>query len=203
MARPREFDPEVVLNAARDLFWHRGYKAASLDELARITGVKKPSLYAAFGDKSQLFLAVLDRYHNMLLGVASHMLGQDASGCKAVRTWLTAFAPFCSEVRGEHGCLSVNTSLEASELVPEVRTAIDTFQHAIQALLQAALDRARSQGELPADFDSKLVARLLFVAQSGFMVMAASRPPAADTLAAMERLLDALLPAPIHSPTSP
>jgi AcrR family transcriptional regulator len=136
----------------------------------------------------------------MLLGVAGHMLGQGDSGSQAVRTWLTAFAPFCSEVRGEHGCLSVNTSLEASELVPEVRAAIDAFQEAIQALLQAALDRGRAQGELPPGFDSQVVARLLLVAQSGFMVMAASRPSSAETLAAMARLLDALLP---PTPTCP
>jgi TetR/AcrR family transcriptional regulator, transcriptional repressor for nem operon len=47
MARPRSFDTDAVLDAAQDLFWSRGYQAASLDELTRVTGVNKPSLYAA------------------------------------------------------------------------------------------------------------------------------------------------------------
>src|SRR5690242_13288835 len=59
--RPRSFDPDAVLEKARAVFWNLGYAAASLDDLAAATGLNRPSLYAAFGDKRALYLAALDR----------------------------------------------------------------------------------------------------------------------------------------------
>lgn len=194
MARPREFDTEAVLAVARDLFWRHGFRGTSLDELSRITNVKKPSLYAAFGDKAQLFLTVLARYHAALLMANQHMLQAPGPVRDVLRQWLTAFLPACSEAGGEKGCLSVNTSLEASELVPEVRQAVDAYAAQVQELLRQTLERGRQQGELPPGTDSRALARALFALQSGFMVLAAARPPAQDTLAAMTQALDAWLP---------
>ena len=62
MARPREFDVDEVLDRATELFWTRGYEATSVQELVDTLGVNRASLYATFGDKAQLFAAVLDRY---------------------------------------------------------------------------------------------------------------------------------------------
>lgn len=59
--RPRSFDPDEVLDKARTVFWNLGYAATSLDDLAAATGLNRPSLYAAFGDKHALYLAALDR----------------------------------------------------------------------------------------------------------------------------------------------
>lgn len=193
MARPRSFNTDAVLDAAQDLFWSRGYQAASLDELTRVTGVNKPSLYAAFGDKPQLFRTVLDRYHARLLGLTRHVLDREGSGRQAVRTWLLGYLSFCSGELGARGCLSVNTSLEAAVLDPEVGEAVGTFQRQTEALLREALERAVAQRELPAWFDAAAAARVVLVAQSGLMVLARGRPPAAETLASMERLLDGVL----------
>jgi AcrR family transcriptional regulator len=59
--RPRSFDPDEVLDRARAVFWNLGYAATSLDDLAAATGLNRPSLYAAFGDKHALYMAALDR----------------------------------------------------------------------------------------------------------------------------------------------
>lgn len=196
MARPRSFDADAVLDAAQDLFWSRGYQAASLDELTRITGVNKPSLYAAFGDKPQLFRTVLDRYHARLLGLTRRVLTREGSGREAVRRWLLGYLSFCSGETGARGCLSVNTSLEAAVLDPAVGESVGDFQRQTEDLLREALERAVAGGELPAGFDAGAAARVVLVAQSGLMVLARGRPPAAETLASMERLLDGVLPPP-------
>ena len=54
--RPRAFDPDVVLGRATELFLRQGYAGASLEDLTRAMGLNKPSLYAAFGDKRELFM---------------------------------------------------------------------------------------------------------------------------------------------------
>ena len=81
MARPRSFDPDEALDLARDVFWQKGFQGASLDDITAATGLNKPSLYAAFGDKNALFLKVLDRYHarivaNDAVAVASKKRGK-------------------------------------------------------------------------------------------------------------------------------
>src|ERR1700733_10551202 len=60
--RPREFDTELALNRAMEVFWLRGYEGATLPELTAAMGINRPSLYAAFGNKEQLFRKALDRY---------------------------------------------------------------------------------------------------------------------------------------------
>ena len=60
--RPREYDPEEALDAAMGVFWARGYAATSLTDLSEATGMNRPSLYAAFGDKRSVFLRALHRY---------------------------------------------------------------------------------------------------------------------------------------------
>ena len=57
--RPRAYDPDAALKAARDVFWVKGYAATSLDDIAEATGMNRPSLYAAFGDKEAIYLAAL------------------------------------------------------------------------------------------------------------------------------------------------
>src|SRR5262245_55977315 len=60
--RPRAYDPETALQNAIDVFWQTGYSGTSLDDLSAATGMNRPSLYAAFGDKRALYLKALDHY---------------------------------------------------------------------------------------------------------------------------------------------
>src|ERR1700724_4197628 len=60
--RPRAFDPAAALDRAMHVFWAKGYEGASLSNLTRAMRINRPSLYAAFGNKEQLFGKVLDRY---------------------------------------------------------------------------------------------------------------------------------------------
>src|SRR6266566_9459401 len=68
MPRPREFEPEQVLDTAMRQFWERGYRATSVEDLVRATGVKPGSLYGAFkGGKRSLFLGSLRRYSKLVV----------------------------------------------------------------------------------------------------------------------------------------
>src|SRR3954467_8904044 len=62
VGRPREFDVETALDRALEVFWRKGYEGASLPDLTRAMGINRPSLYAAFGNKQELFRRALDRY---------------------------------------------------------------------------------------------------------------------------------------------
>ncbi len=64
--RPRQYDPDQALAKAAETFWKHGYAATSLDDLVVATGMKRPSLYAAFGDKRDLYLKTLERYRDQI-----------------------------------------------------------------------------------------------------------------------------------------
>jgi AcrR family transcriptional regulator len=62
MARPIEFDKDKALDRALLLFWEKGYQATSLQDLLQELGISRSSLYAAFGDKRNLFIECLDLF---------------------------------------------------------------------------------------------------------------------------------------------
>src|ERR1041384_4755004 len=62
--RPRAYEPEVALARALDVFWKEGFAATSLDDLSAATGMNRPSLYGAFGDKRALYIKSYRSYRD-------------------------------------------------------------------------------------------------------------------------------------------
>jgi TetR/AcrR family transcriptional regulator, transcriptional repressor for nem operon len=191
MARPRTFDPDDALDAARDVFWKKGFQGTSLDDITAATGLAKPSLYAAFGDKNALFLKVLDRYHGYIVANAERMIGEGDSAREAIERWLTAFIPRCSGLKGSRGCLSVNTSTDGSLEQKEVRKRVEGFNRRLEELLRNRLRADRKQ--FRDDFDPDAAAHAIMAVYLGLMVRAKEAPDAAKvraTLNQIMRLLD-------------
>src|SRR4029077_21004340 len=65
MGRPRAFDRDKALDQALHVFWEKGYEGTSIADLTGAMGINPPSLYAAFGNKEELFRAALDRYEGL------------------------------------------------------------------------------------------------------------------------------------------
>src|SRR3977135_1263272 len=64
LGRPRAYEPEVALARALDVFWKEGFAATSLDDLSAATGMNRPSLYGAFGDKRELYIKTYQNYRD-------------------------------------------------------------------------------------------------------------------------------------------
>ncbi|MBI0381988.1 TetR/AcrR family transcriptional regulator, partial [Streptomyces albiflaviniger] len=105
MARPRSFDEKQVLNAVRDQFWDAGYAATSLEDLMRVSGLGKGSLYAAFGDKRQLFLRVLHGYTDDSHGRLREALAEAPRALDALRMLLEAPIDEPTGAGTRRGCL--------------------------------------------------------------------------------------------------
>jgi TetR/AcrR family transcriptional repressor of nem operon len=174
MARPRTFDPHDVLLAARQIFWRKGYQSTSLDDITEATGLTKPSLYAAFGDKASLFLQVLDHYHDQLLKRSERTLAEALDARAAVEAWLTNFLPVCSGERGRNGCLSVNTLTDGGLNDPAVEKSIADFNRRLESLVLNRLEADRAQ--FAADFDPVAAARTIMAIYMGLMTMAKQKP---------------------------
>ena len=191
MARPRSFDPDEALDLARDVFWQKGFPGASLDDITAATGLNKPSLYAAFGDKDALFLKVLDRYHARIVANAERILKEGSAARDAIERWLTSFVPFCSGIKGSRGCLSVNTAADGAADQKAVRKRIERFNRKLEQLLSNRLRADRAQ--FSEAFDPDAAAHAIMAIYLGLMVLAKDAPDAARVRATLNqavRLLD-------------
>ncbi|MFH5804618.1 TetR/AcrR family transcriptional regulator [Alienimonas sp. DA493] len=154
MARPRTFDADAALDAALRVFWARGYRGASLEELTSVSGGSRPSLYAAFGDKQGLFHAALERYEERFVAPTLAALDDEPNGRTAVRAFLVASAERFTDPDQPPGCL---IAAHAAGLEEEPGESDEAAQRAIAAAdarlydrLRDRLIRAKSDGDLPA-----------------------------------------------------
>jgi TetR/AcrR family transcriptional repressor of nem operon len=190
MARPRSFDPDDVLKIARDIFWQKGFQGTSLDDITAASGVAKPSLYAAFGDKNALFLKVLDGYHDAIVRRAETALSEGASARDAIAQWLLSFVPSCSGARGVRGCLSINTVGDSASGPAEVAERSAHFIQRLEHLMRDRLRRDRVQ--FSSAFDPDVTAHTLATVYTGLMVMAKQAPSAARVRATLTQTLKLL-----------
>jgi TetR/AcrR family transcriptional repressor of nem operon len=174
MARPRTFDPNDVLLAARQIFWRKGYQSTSLDDITEETGLTKPSLYGAFGDKASLFLKVLDHYHDQLINRSERILAEAPNASAAVEAWLMSLLPVCSGEKGRNGCLSVNTLTDGGLSDAAVEMSIANFNARLEGLILKRLqaDRVRAAP----GFDPVAATRTIMVIYMGLMAMAKQKP---------------------------
>ncbi|MDA2813304.1 TetR/AcrR family transcriptional regulator [Nocardiopsis sp. RSe5-2] len=192
MARPRAFDEKQVLDAVRDQFWDAGYAATSLEDLMRVSGLGKGSLYAAFGDKRQLFLRALRSYTDESHGRLREALTEAPRALDALRALLEAPVDDAMGEGVRRGCLMANSTSELGNADPEVLDHAHRTYETSTALIGDCVARAQREGDVSAEADPTELARALLAAQQGLVFMSRTGMDAA-TLAATARSLAAQL----------
>lgn len=195
MARPRQFDEDAVLRAVCDQFWDAGYAATSLQDLMRVSGLGKGSLYAAFGDKHELFLRVLRRYVDSIDRALRRSVESAPSAVDALRSFVTGSVGDPDGVSARRGCLLANSTAELASADPAVVAVAREAYEGTTAVLAECVARAQADGDLPASADPVGTARALLAAQQGVTYLGRTGMDV-ETLAATARsLADQLLPA--------
>jgi AcrR family transcriptional regulator len=126
--RPRSFDPDVVLEKARAVFWDQGYAAASLDDIAAATGLNRPSLYAAFGDKHALYMAALANTRARAVAAMRAVLGREPTLRGALAALFeAAIGAYVGGDAAQRGCFIVGTAVTQAVDDAEVREVVTGF----------------------------------------------------------------------------
>ncbi len=172
MGRPRSFDIGKALDRALQVFWQKGYEGASLSDLTKAMGINRPSLYAAFGDKEALFRKALDRYVDGPASYVGEAL-KEPTGRAVVERLLRGAANLLTDPRHPRGCLMVQGALSCGEAADPVRQELISRRAAGEAAIRQRLERAKSDGDLPADSDPADLARYLATVIHGMAVQAA------------------------------
>ena len=158
--RPRAYDPQAALQRATDSFWRSGYSGTSLDEICAATGMNRPSLYAAFGDKHTLYLKALEHYWQLgLVTMREALADRDRPLAEVLmRAYDAQLSIYFSGEGRPRGCFAVGTATTEAVEDPEIRSALAEGLRALDADLEARLQIARETGELKADADPEALA---------------------------------------------
>jgi TetR/AcrR family transcriptional regulator, transcriptional repressor for nem operon len=170
MPRTKDFEPQEALDAAMDLFWRKGYEAASMRELLAAMSIGRGSFYDTYGDKHALFLAALDRFREVRTSWIEEVL--EGAGLERIEEVFRRSVDGLVAPEVRRGCLLANSAVELAPHDPEVAGRISRYVSRTEDAFEDALTRAREAGEISADSDPKALARFLVNTLHGLRVLA-------------------------------
>jgi len=146
MVRTKEFDPEVALERAVELFWERGYEKTSLHDLVDRMGIGRRSLYDTFGDKHTLFLTALRRYAAHWSDEATRIATEATDARQAIR--LLFEMSLTNGAALHRGCMVVNTATEATIEDGRADAIVGQNFAASAELMKHLVDQGRREGSI-------------------------------------------------------
>lgn len=158
--RPRGFDTGATLAQATLAFWQRGYAATSMGDLSAATGLNRPSLYGAFGDKHELYLQALRLYTERSDEAIAAALGGRPLREGLLRVYELALQLYYPAGAAARGCLLIGTAATEAPRDEAIRRQLGNALRGFNAAFQARLQRASDEGELPASADVAMRAQL-------------------------------------------
>ena len=161
MARPREFDPNDVLQTAIELFWEKGYAASSVDEVVRRSGVAKYGVYGTFGSKREMFKKVLAQYGLDRRRDMHRPIRTPNAALPEVKRFFERAVELMTPKGDRRGCLMVNTGLELGARDGEIADLVNDFFSELNGVMEGCLSRAAQLGQLDATEDISALATYL------------------------------------------
>lgn len=147
MGRKLEFEPGDAVEKAMMVFWRKGYERTSVGDLEDETGVGRKSLYRAFRDKEDLFLAALANYRRFMADENLAPLKADGADAETIRALLEKLASLGGTPEGAMGCLICNTAIELGRDLPEATRHVDGYFEQIRSGMAHALHGAVAKGQ--------------------------------------------------------
>jgi AcrR family transcriptional regulator len=159
--RPRAYEPEVALARAMDVFWRDGFAATSLDTLSAATGMNRPSLYAAFGDKRDIYVKAYERYRERARQRMAEIFGSELPLPELLRhVYGIAIDMYVSGEDGPRGCFTVMTATSEAVFDPVIRELAVTGLSEMDRAFARVFKAAQAKGQLPAHADPVMLAQL-------------------------------------------
>lgn len=176
--RPRAYEPDLALARAMDVFWRDGFAATSLDAISAATGMNRPSLYAAFGDKREIYVKAYERYRERARKRMAEIFSSDMPVRQALRRiYAIAIDMYVSGEDGPRGCFTVMTATSEAVFDPVIQelavTGLTEMDRGFARLFKAA----QAKGELPGAADPAMLAQLASAAIHTLAVRARVRTP--------------------------
>ena len=192
--RPRAYQPDVALGKALDLFRRDGFAATSLDDLSAATGMNRPSLYGAFGDKRELYIKTYQRYRADARAAMADIFKVELPIRKRLqRIYDVALDIYLSGEAGPRGCFTVMTAASEAVSDPDIRAMVLEGFAELDKAFAACFRRAREKGELPASADPATLAQLASATIHTIAIRARARTPRGELEAIVNGAIDLMV----------
>ena len=192
--RPRAYEPDVALGKALDLFRKDGFAATSLDDLSAATGMNRPSLYGAFGDKRELFIKSYQRYREDARAAMAGIFRDELPiRQRLARIYAVALDIYLSGDAGPRGCFTVMTAASEAVSDPDIRAMVLEGFAELDKAFAACFRRAREKGELPASADPATLAQLASATIHTIAIRARARTPRGELEAIVNGAIDLMV----------
>jgi TetR/AcrR family transcriptional regulator, copper-responsive repressor len=192
--RPRAYEPEVALGKALDLFRKQGFAATSLDDLSEATGMNRPSLYGAFGDKRELYIKSYQRYREDARAAMVEIFRQEMPVRQRLeRIFASALNIYLSGETGPRGCFTVVTAASEAVADPEIRAMVLDGLSELDKAFTNCFRRAREKGELPESADPVVLARVASATVHSIAIRSRARVPRKELEAIVKGAVDVMV----------
>lgn len=191
--RPRSFDKEEALEQALGLFWQQGYLGTSYSGLCAKTGLSKPSLYAAFGNKDETFLAALDLYISQYVQPGIEALENEQDARKAIRMLLIETVKGLTAEGTPPGCMIATNAacIEAPDISQNVAAAILAAAKKTPNAIAAYLAKAQAEGQIPSNADTSALTAFYSTLIAGLSGLAKQGTPQLKLMLAVDTAMQA------------
>ncbi|MFM9913944.1 MAG: TetR/AcrR family transcriptional regulator [Methylophilaceae bacterium] len=187
--RPTNFDTQEALEKALKVFWTRGYEGASMAELTEALGVNRPSIYAAFGNKEELFRKALGRYMSGPVAYVGEAM-QQPTAKQVVEMFLTKSAEFLTNPVHPRGCMIVQGALSCGQGAELIHQELITYRKGYENALRQRLELAQSQDDFPTNTSPQQFAKYVATIHQGMSVQATSGATKEDLMAVVGLVLE-------------
>jgi AcrR family transcriptional regulator len=158
--RPRAYEPEIALGKALDLFRKGGFAATSLDDLSAATGMNRPSLYGAFGDKRELYIKSYQRYRDDARAAMIDIFREELPLRKRLERIYAVALGIYLDGESPRGCFTVMTAASEAVADPQIRGMVLEGFSELDKAFARCFRLGREKGELPASSDPEVLAQL-------------------------------------------
>jgi TetR/AcrR family transcriptional regulator, copper-responsive repressor len=194
--RPRAYQPEIALGKALDLFRKDGFAATSLDDLSTATGMNRPSLYGAFGDKRELYIKSYQRYRADARAAMIDIFRDPLPiRQRLARIYAVALDIYLSGEAGPRGCFTVMTAASEAAADPDIRSLVLEGFSELDKAFAACFGLARENGELSPSVDPQALAQLASATIHTIAIRARAQVPRKDLEAIVKGAIEVMAPA--------
>lgn len=195
--RPRSFDRDAALDAALEVFWDKGYESASISDLTAAMGINPPSLYAAFGDKDQLFLAAVERYQARAGESCPYC--DEPTARAAIERLLVYMVTQLTQTGHPRGCLMMMAASTAGSASEALQKALAEKRANARERMRQRIKEGIRDGDVPPDADPAALADFYSTLMAGMSQQARDGATRKSMLATVERAMNLFPAAPASS----
>lgn len=175
MARISTANHDEVIKRAMHLFWQRGYKKTSVEDLIQGAGVNRFNLYETFGGKHGLYLKALDKYRDDVFLKRMDKIDEHENGLVGIQEYFESLEGFLIDSKGNFTCLMMNSQIELVPKDSKVTKKVSFYFEKMEETFKKALSRAKKAGTIPEDTNIGDMAKFLTGSAQGMCVMSKSK----------------------------